>query len=697
MASLNINEIRNIGIMAHIDAGKTTTTERILYYTGKSHKIGEVHDGAATMDWMVQEQERGITITSAATTCNWNSHSINIIDTPGHVDFTIEVERALRVLDGAVGVFDAVGGVEPQSETVWHQADKYSVPRLAFVNKMDRVGSDFKNCVKEINEKLNKKACAIQLPIGKESEFCGIIDLVEQRAVFWEDDDQGVNQKIVEIPKEYLKVADLAREELVECLADFDNELAELYLEGKNIDNKLIKEQIRKLVIDNEFVPVLCGSAFKNKGIQPLLDAVVEYLPSPIDRGDIEGVSAKNKNSKVSRKPSEEESFSGLAFKIASDPFVGTLTFFRIYSGQLSVGQNIYNPLSKKRERVTKILVMHANKREEVQHVSAGQIVALTGLKGIKTGQTLCAENNTIIFDLMEFPETVISLAIEPKTSADEKKLHLTLAQLELEDPSFTFKENKETGQLLIYGMGELHLDIIVDRIIRNFSVGIRVGKPQVSYREGVLNSAESEASYEIEVGGKKQSGHCKLRVEPVDESNGISFETSLNKRDLPLAFIESIKKGVMESAPGGVVAGYALSNLKITLVSANFEEEEATEVAYKVAASNCLRQACLKAKVSILEPIMKLEVSTPSDFTGDVISDINGKRGKIINIGAKNNKDIVDGEVPLAELFGYSTTLRSRTQGRGNFSMSFEKYISLPSHLEKKFFESRGISIGPN
>jgi elongation factor G len=683
--------------MAHIDAGKTTTTERILYYTGKNHKIGEVHDGAATMDWMVQEQERGITITSAATTCKWNSHSINIIDTPGHVDFTIEVERALRVLDGAIGVFDAVGGVEPQSETVWHQADKYSVPRLAFVNKMDRVGSDFKNCIKEINEKLNKKACAIQLPIGKESEFCGIIDLVEQRAIFWKDDDQGISQKITEIPKEYLTEADSAREELIECLADFDNELAELYLEGKNIDNGLIKEQIRKLVIDNEFVPVLCGSAFKNKGIQPLLDAVIEFLPSPIDRGNIDGISGKNKNNKASRRPSEEESFSGLAFKIASDPFVGALTFFRIYSGQLSVGQNVYNPLSKKRERVSKILVMHANKREEVQNVSAGQIVALTGLKGIKTGQTLCAENNPIIFDLMEFPETVISLAIEPKTSADEKKLYLTLAQLELEDPSFTFKENKETGQLLIYGMGELHLDIIVDRITRNFSVGIRVGKPQVSYREGVLNSAESEASYEIEAGGKKQSGHCKLRVEPIDKSNGISFETSLNKRNLPLTFIESIKKGVMESAPGGVVAGYALSNLKITLVSANFDEEEANEVAYKVAASNCLRKACLKAQISILEPIMKLEVSTPPDFTGDVISDINGKRGKIINIGAKNNKDIVDGEVPLAELFGYSTALRSKTQGRGNFSMSFEKYISLPSHLEKKFFESRGISIGPN
>jgi elongation factor G len=562
---------------------------------------------------------------------------------------------------------------------------------------MDRVGSDFKNCIKEINEKLNKKACAIQLPIGKESEFCGIIDLVEQRAIFWKDDDQGISQKITEIPKEYLTEADSAREELIECLADFDNELAELYLEGKNIDNGLIKEQIRKLVIDNEFVPVLCGSAFKNKGIQPLLDAVIEFLPSPIDRGNIDGISGKNKNNKASRRPSEEESFSGLAFKIASDPFVGALTFFRIYSGQLSVGQNVYNPLSKKRERVSKILVMHANKREEVQNVSAGQIVALTGLKGIKTGQTLCAENNPIIFDLMEFPETVISLAIEPKTSADEKKLYLTLAQLELEDPSFTFKENKETGQLLIYGMGELHLDIIVDRITRNFSVGIRVGKPQVSYREGVLNSAESEASYEIEAGGKKQSGHCKLRVEPIDKSNGISFETSLNKRNLPLTFIESIKKGVMESAPGGVVAGYALSNLKITLVSANFDEEEANEVAYKVAASNCLRKACLKAQISILEPIMKLEVSTPPDFTGDVISDINGKRGKIINIGAKNNKDIVDGEVPLAELFGYSTALRSKTQGRGNFSMSFEKYISLPSHLEKKFFESRGISIGPN
>ena len=694
MINSDIERIRNIGIMAHIDAGKTTTTERILYYTGKTHKIGEVHDGAATMDWMVQEQERGITITSAATACSWNSHKINIIDTPGHVDFTIEVERALRVLDGAIGVFDAVGGVEPQSETVWHQADKYSVPRLAFVNKMDRMGCDFFNCIKEINEKLNKKACAIQLPIGKESEFSGVIDLIKKKAFFWEDEDQGATQKVTEIPNEYEEKFEEARDNLIECLADFDNDLAELYLEGEEIQEDMIKSVIRKLVIKNDFVPVLCGSAFKNKGIQPLLDAVVDYLPSPIDRGVVGGVSGKNVEKEIVRKPSFSEGFSGLAFKIASDPFVGTLTYFRVYSGELSVGQNVFNPLSKKRERIGKILVMHANKREEIQKVGPGEIVALTGLKATTTGQTLCSENSTIIFDLMEFPETVISLAIEAKTSTDEKKLHSTLSQLKLEDPSFAFKENKETGQLLIYGMGELHLDIIVDRIIRNFSVGIRVGKPQVSYREGILGFGENEASHEVEVGGKKQSGHCKLRVEKIDKKNGVEFESELNKRNLPINFIEAIKEGVLESIPGGIVAGYPLTNLKITLIAANYNEDEASEVAYKIAAASCLRKACLNAKVTILEPIMKLEVSTPLDFTGDVISDINGKRGKVLNIGSKNNKDLIDGEVPLAELFGYSTALRSKTQGRGSFSMYFEKYLPLQSELEKKFLESRGISL---
>ena len=694
MTQSKIDKIRNIGIMAHIDAGKTTTTERILFYTGKSHKIGEVHDGAATMDWMVQEQERGITITSAATSCEWADSKINIIDTPGHVDFTIEVERSLRVLDGAVGVFDAVAGVEPQSETVWSQADKYSVPRLAFVNKMDRVGSDFDKCVEEINNKLKKVAAPVQLPIGKESDFVGVIDLIDEKALFWDEDDQGLRTQQKEIPGDLKGQAEERRESLIECLADLDNDIAELYLEGEEIPKSKLREVIRKLVINNEFVPVLCGSAFKNKGVQPLLDAVVEFLPSPTDRGAVTGVCGKNKEKKIAREPSSKEPFSGLAFKIASDPFVGTLTFFRIYSGELNSGQTVFNPLVGKRERITKMLVMHANKREEVQQAYAGDIVALVGLKNTTTGQTLCLEKYKIIYDLMEFPETVISLAIEANTSADEKKLNMALGQLKLEDPSFSFQENKETGQLLIYGMGELHLDIIVDRLKRNFSVGIRVGKPQVSYREGVLGEGESEYTHSVELAGKKQFGNCTLSVQLDESINGVEFSSRLNKKDLPKEFIEAVGQGVLEAAPGGIIAGYPLTNIKVHLESAKFNEEEASEVAYKIAAAHCIREACSKARVAILEPIMHLEIVTPLDFTGDVISDINGKRGRVINITSKGGKEVVEAEAPLAELFGYSTALRSKTQGRGSFSMSFVRYMPLQSELEKKFFEERGISI---
>ena len=694
MTQTKIDKIRNIGIMAHIDAGKTTTTERILFYTGKNHKIGEVHDGAATMDWMVQEQERGITITSAATTCEWAGSKINIIDTPGHVDFTIEVERSLRVLDGAVGVFDAVAGVEPQSETVWSQADKYSVPRLAFVNKMDRVGSDFDKCVEEINNKLKKVAAPIQLPIGKESEFIGVIDLIEEKGMFWEEGDQGVKTQVRDVPEELRDQVEEKRESLIECLADLDNDIAELYLEGGDISKNRLREVIRKLVISNDFVPVLCGSAFKNKGVQPLLDAVVEFLPSPSDRGAVAGVCGKNKDKKVTRDPSPKESFSGLAFKIASDPFVGSLTYFRIYSGELISGQTVFNPLVGKRERIAKMLVMHANKREEVQKAYAGDIVALVGLKNTTTGQTLCLEKSKVIYDLMEFPETVISLAIEPNTSADEKKLSAALGQLQLEDPSFSYKENKETGQLLIYGMGELHLDIIVDRLKRNFSVGIRVGKPQVSYREGVLGTGDFEYTHSVELAGKKQFGNCTLSVRLDEEVNGVEFASLINKKDLPNEFIEAIGEGVLEAAPGGIVAGYPLANLKVSLEGAKYIEEEASEVAYKIAAAHCVREACSKARVAILEPIMHLEIVTPLDFTGDVISDINGKRGRVINITSKAGKEVVEAEAPLAELFGYSTALRSRTQGRGSFSMSFVRYAPLQSDLEKKFFEERGISI---
>ncbi|MBG08037.1 MAG: elongation factor G [Halobacteriovoraceae bacterium] len=694
MTQSKIDKIRNIGIMAHIDAGKTTTTERILFYTGKSHKIGEVHDGAATMDWMVQEQERGITITSAATTCEWSDSKINIIDTPGHVDFTIEVERSLRVLDGAVGVFDAVAGVEPQSETVWSQADKYSVPRLAFVNKMDRVGSDFEKCVEEINNKLKKVAAAIQLPIGSESNFVGVVDLIEENALYWAEGDQGLKTQKKEIPSELKNQVGEKREALIECLADLDNDVAELYLEGEQIPKDKLREVIRRLVINNDFVPVLCGSAFKNKGVQPLLDAVVDFLPSPADRGGVIGVCDKSKEKKITREPSPKEPFSGLAFKIASDPFVGTLTYFRIYSGELSSGQTVYNPLVGKRERIAKMLVMHANKREEVQQAFAGDIVALVGLKNTTTGHTLCLEKSKIVYDLMEFPETVISLAIEPNTSADEKKLSAALGQLKLEDPSFSFKENKETGQLLIYGMGELHLDIIVDRLKRNFSVGIRVGKPQVSYREGVLSGGKSEYTHSVELAGKKQFGNCTLSVQPDQSINGVEFFSHINKKNLPKEFIEAVGEGVLEAAPGGIIAGYPLTNIKIFLDDAKFVEEEASEVAYKIAAAHCVREACSKARVAILEPIMHLEIVTPLDFTGDVISDINGKRGRVINITSKAGKEIVEAEAPLAELFGYSTALRSGTQGRGSFSMSFVRYAPLQSELEKKFFEERGISI---
>ncbi len=694
MSSSQLERIRNIGIMAHIDAGKTTTTERILYYTGKSHKIGEVHDGAATMDWMVQEQERGITITSAATTCQWLDHTINIIDTPGHVDFTIEVERALRVLDGAIGVFDAVGGVEPQSETVWGQADKYGVPRIAFVNKMDRVGADFENCVVEIREKLGKIAAAVQLPIGVEEQLSGVIDLVTMKALSWNNDDLGATYDVVDIPPELADDAELKREELLETIAEFDDDFAMSYLEGEAISEDQIKATIRKAVIEHNFVPVFCGSAFKNKGVQPLLDGVVAYLPSPIDRGEIKGHSAKDITVEDVRRPDVADLFSGLVFKIATDPFVGSLAYIRIYSGELKAGQNVLNPLTKKRERVNKILRMHANKREELQSASAGDIVAISGLKNVSTSVTICAEHKPIIYDLMEFPETVISTAIEPKTTADEKKLMTCLEQLKLEDPSFTYLHNKETGQLLINGMGELHLEIIADRLAREFKVGINVGRPQVSYRESILGNGIGASTYHQEVGGKMQFGNCKLSVEKTDCQTGISFESKVTKRQLPQEFIDSIEKSIHDTSLGGSLAGYPLINIKVTLESAEFNELDANEVGYAIAASMAFRDACRNAGVTLFEPIMSLEVLTPSEYTGDVISDLNMKRGKILSMSLKQNKEVVDAEVPLAEMFGYSTDIRSRTQGRASFSMEFNRYEELSLDLAKVILEKRGIYI---
>lgn len=692
MSSQPLSNIRNIGIMAHIDAGKTTTTERILFYTGKSHKIGEVHDGAATMDWMVQEQERGITITSAATSCVWKSGIINIIDTPGHVDFTIEVERALRVLDGAVGVFDAVGGVEPQSETVWAQADKYHVPRIAFVNKMDRVGADFEGCIEEINSKLGKRAVAVQLPIGSAETFEGVVDLVEMVQLKFLESDQGSTVISEEISEDLRDEALLRREELVESLADFDDNFAEKYLEGEDLSSSDIYNAIREAVIKHEFVPVLCGSAFKNKGVQPLLDAVVNFLPSPIDRGEISGFDKKE--NKVTRKPSVEDGFSGLIFKIASDPFVGSLSYVRIYSGKLAVGQMIYNPLKKQKERVTKILRMHANKRVEEKEALAGDIVALVGIKSVTTGDTICGAGDHIVYDLMDFPETVISIAIEAKTTKDEDKLLSTLDQLKREDPSFNFHHNKETGQLLIYGMGELHLEIISDRLRREFKVDVNVGKPQVSYREGISSLGNGSHTFEREVGGKKQYGSCAIQVKPNPENSGISFDNQFKSREFPKEFVKFIESGVRDTAPGGIIAGYPLIGIDVSLIEADYRENESVDVAYSISASMAFKQACQEAKVVLLEPFMSLEVITPSDYTGDIISDLNSRRAKIQAMEQDKGKEVVKASVPLSEMFGYSTDLRSRSQGRASFSMVFSEYVATSEKLMKTILESKGIFL---
>ncbi|MGE3609666.1 MAG: elongation factor G [Bacteriovoracaceae bacterium] len=694
MKSSEIHKVRNIGIMAHIDAGKTTTTERILFYTGKNYKIGEVHEGTATMDWMVQEQERGITITAAATTCQWKDSIINIIDTPGHVDFTIEVERSLRVLDGAIGVFDAVSGVEPQSETVWGQADKYSVPRIAFVNKMDRVGADFLNCIAEIREKLGKKAAAIQMPVGVEENFTGIIDLLTLKKLTWANADQGEKYTTSDLEGTELDEAKLYRDELLEHLADYDDKLAEDYLGGAEISVETIEKAIRTATIKNGFIPVLCGSAFKNKGVQPLLDAVTKYLPSPLDKGEVKGHDAKDHEKIMTRQPDEKELFSALAFKISSDPFVGQITYIRIYSGELTSGSQVYNPLEKKKERITKILQMHANKRTELESASAGDIVAVSGLKFTTTGQTLCAEHKPIIFDLMEFPETVISIAIEPKTSADEEKLQKTLDYLKIEDPSFNYRNNKETGQLLIFGMGELHLDIITDRLEREFKVGVNKGNPQVSYRESISGTATAENTFRRELGGKVQFGHATVTVEPIQDSLELKVDFKKKNRDIPEEIYEAVKRGILDSAPGGAMAGYPLIGIKVLVESVEYNDAESTDVAYTIAASMAFKEACQKAGLVLMEPVMALEVTTPTDYAGDVIADVNAKRGRILGIEPKSNKDVLKAEVPLSEMFGYSTQLRSKTQGRASFTLTFKRYEPLTHNQAKEILQKRGIYI---
>jgi elongation factor G len=694
MKSSEIHKVRNIGIMAHIDAGKTTTTERILYYTGKNYKIGEVHEGTATMDWMVQEQERGITITAAATTCLWKDAIINIIDTPGHVDFTIEVERSLRVLDGAVGVFDAVSGVEPQSETVWGQADKYHVPRIAFVNKMDRVGADFLNCISEIREKLGKKAAAIQMPVGVEDTFSGMIDLLTLKKMTWAGSDLGEKFVQSDLEGSELDEAKLYRDELLEALADYDDELAEAYLGGEEISSETMEKAIRVATIKHGFIPVLCGSAFKNKGVQPLLDAVVKYLPSPLDKGEVKGHDAKDYEKIVTRKPDDKDLFSALAFKISSDPFVGQITYIRIYSGELTAGTQVYNPLEKKKERINKILQMHANKRTELETASAGDIVAVSGLKFTTTGQTLCAEHKPIIYDLMEFPETVISIAIEPKTSADEEKLQKTLDYLKVEDPSFTYRNNKETGQLLIFGMGELHLDIITDRLEREFKVGVNKGSPQVSYRESISGTSTASNTFSRELAGKNQFGQATVHVEPLEGSLELKVEFKKKDKSIPEDIYEAVKRGILDSAPGGAMAGYPLIGIKAVVESIEFNEAESSDVAYTIASSMAFKEACQKAGLVLMEPVMALEVTTPSDYAGDVIADVNAKRGRILGIDPKNNKDVLKAEVPLSEMFGYSTQLRSKTQGRASFTLTFKRYEQLTHNQAKEILQKRGIYI---
>lgn len=694
MKAAEIHKVRNIGIMAHIDAGKTTTTERILYYTGKNYKIGEVHEGTATMDWMVQEQERGITITSAATTCAWDGATINIIDTPGHVDFTIEVERSLRVLDGAIGVFDAVSGVEPQSETVWGQADKYKVPRIAFVNKMDRVGADFLNCISEIREKLGKKAAAIQMPVGVEENFTGLIDLLTLKKLTWSGSDLGQKYETSELEGTELDEAKLYRDELIEALADYDDKLAEEYLGGGEISAETMEKAIRTATISHGFIPVLCGTAFKNKGVQPLLDAIVKYLPSPLDIGEVKGHDAKDNEKIITRKPDEADLFSALAFKISSDPFVGQITYIRIYSGELKSGSQVYNPLEKKKERVNKILQMHANKRTELETASAGDIVAVSGLKFTTTGQTLCAEHKPIIFDLMEFPETVISIAIEPKTTQDEEKLQKTLDYLKIEDPSFNYSNNKETGQLLIFGMGELHLDIITDRLEREFKVGVNKGSPQVSYRESISGKASASNTYQRELAGKNQFGQATVTIEPLEGSLELRVEFKKKDKTIPEEIYEAVKRGILDSAPGGAMAGFPLIGIKAIVDSVEFNEAESSEVAYTIAASMAFKEACQKAGLVLMEPIMALEVTTPSDYAGEVIADVNAKRGRILGIDPKNNKDVLKAEVPLSEMFGYSTQLRSKTQGRASFTLNFKRYEQLTHNQAKDILHKRGIYI---
>ncbi len=689
-----IERYRNVGIMAHIDAGKTTTTERILFYTGVSHKIGEVHDGAATMDWMEQEQERGITITSAATTCFWSGmgqqfpqHRINIIDTPGHVDFTIEVERSLRVLDGACAVFCAVGGVEPQSETVWRQANKYGVPRIAFVNKMDRAGADFLRVVEQVKTRLGANPVPVQLPIGAEEEFEGVVDLVKMKAIIWDEASMGTKFEYGDIPADMQDLCEEYHEQLVEAAAEANEELMNKYLEEGELTEEEIKQGLRERCIANEVVPMFCGSAFKNKGVQALLDGFIEYLPSPVDIPPVEGINPDTEEKEI-RKADDNEPFSALAFKIMTDPFVGTLTFMRVYSGVVNSGDTVWNSVKSKRERVGRLLQMHANHREEIKEVRAGDIACGVGLKDVTTGDTLCDPDHKIILERMEFPEPVISVAVEPKTKADQEKMGIALQKLAQEDPSFRVRTDEETGQTIISGMGELHLDIIVDRMKREFKVEANVGAPQVSYREAIRQPADAEGKFVRQSGGRGQYGHVKVKFEPLPEGSGFEFENAIVGGVVPKDYIPAVEKGIRDQLEAGVLAGYPVVDVKATLYDGSYHEVDSNETAFRVAAGMAVKDGVTKGNPVILEPIMAVEVVTPEEYMGDVIGDLNRRRGMVQSMEDAPVGKLVKAEVPLAEMFGYATQLRSLTQGRASYTMQFEKYAEAPSNVQQEIIE---------
>jgi elongation factor G len=691
--SVPLNKVRNIGIIAHIDAGKTTTTERVLYYTGKSHKIGEVHEGAATMDWMEQEQERGITITSAATTCFWKEHRINIIDTPGHVDFTVEVERSLRVLDGAVCLFDGVAGVEPQSETVWRQANKYNVPRLAFINKMDRTGANFKKCYDQIISRLHANPAVLQIPMGVEDKHAGIIDLVKMKAIQFESENLGTKFHEVEIPAEFAEEAKMWREKMMEVVCETDDVLTEKYLNGEPVSIEELKEAIRKGTVSFKLTPVLCGSAFKNKGVQQLLDAVVEYLPSPLDIPPFKAVSMKDKETPVLLKTDPAASFSGLAFKIMTDPFVGHLTFVRIYSGTITPGSTILNATKDKKDRLGRLLLMHANKREEIQSASAGEIVAVVGLKSVNTGDTLCDPNNAVLLENIVFPEPVIQIAVEPKTKGDQDKMGEALHKLGQEDPSLRIKSDEETGQTLLSGMGELHLEIIVDRMKREFNVEANVGKPQVAYRETITTKVEHETKFVRQSGGRGQYGHVVLVIEPNEMGKGYTFENVIKGGAIPKEYIKPIEAGIVGAMETGVLAGFPMVDIKVSLIDGSYHEVDSNEMAFKIAASMCLKEGAKKAKAILLEPVMKTEVVVPEDYISNVIGDLNSRRARILGMEPSSGVQVINSHTPLANMFGYSTDLRSATQGRASYTMEFDHYEPVPSQVGEEIIAKAKVN----